>query len=89
MAEINVDFRKRPNWLQAKCVELCIERFGIIGTTTFLRCMSCHKIVTADRILQYGDCACGNRTYRETNLTLKEEIYWVGRALVWKILKRS
>jgi len=82
---IEVEFREKANWLQRKCVLLCIEAFGIIGNTTFFRCLTCHKIVTADRLLKDGRCWCGGRRYKETNMTLLEEIKFVGRALLWKI----
>jgi hypothetical protein len=86
---INALFRKKATWLQSKCVELCIERFGIIGDTIFFRCLSCNQIVTAEQILEKGMCWCKGRRYKETNLTLREEFYWVGRSLLWKIFKKS
>lgn len=86
---VNVPWRKKANWLQEKCANLCIERFGIIGDLIFLRCLNCNQIVPADQILQHGQCFCGGKRYKDTNLSFREEIYWVGRALLWKILKKS
>lgn len=81
-------FRKRANRLQAKCVALCREAHGAIGETTFVRCLSCHHIVTANKIELNGQCWCGNKTYKETNLTIAEEIKWIGRAIIWKLKQR-
>lgn len=85
---IEAIIKKKPNWLQQYCTNLCIERFGIIEDIIFLRCMACNQIVPADDIIQRGQCNCGGKRYKNTNLTLKEEIYWVGRALLWKIRQK-
>jgi hypothetical protein len=86
---INALFRKKANTLQQWCVDLCVERYKCIGTTIFLRCLSCHKIVTAEKITQDGRCWCNGRRFKETNLTILEEMYWIGRAIIWKIRKKS
>lgn len=82
---IDVDFRHKANAIQAKCVTVCQEAFGVIGATTFFRCLSCNKLVTANRLVEAGRCWCSGRRYKETNLTVVEELYWVGRAFIWKM----
>ena len=85
---INALFRKKANKVQQWCVRLCEERYGVIGATIFFRCYGCHKIVTAEKIKTNGQCWCSSRKFKETNLTLSEELYWIGRAFIWKIRKK-
>lgn len=81
--------RNRANKLQAYFVNICVDAHGEIGSTTFLRCLACHHIVTANKILLDGKCWCSAKRFKETNLTIAEELYWIGRAIIWKTLKKS
>lgn len=79
MAEI--DLSAHPNKLQKWVMDKCRTVYGDIGNITFLRCRSCKSIVTANRILAGGTCKCGHRQFNPTNLSILEELYYVGRAL--------
>lgn len=86
---IDALLRNKANAIQVWCVNLWEQAYGSIGSAMFLRCLTCYKIVPPKKILKDGKCACGGRRVKETNLSFAEELYWIGRAIIWKMFKKS
>ena len=76
-----IDLSPKATKLQKWILNKCEETYGSIGNIVFLRCRSCKKIVTANKVKDNGQCKCGHRHFNPTNLSLFEELYYVGRAL--------
>lgn len=77
-----LDIAVKPNRLQMWCIKKCQEAYGVEGwSAIFLRCRECRRILTAKHLQKEGKCACGNRSYVLTNLSVLEEIRFLLGAL--------